>query len=96
MRWNAAEGGVNIVSLESSAITSIQDGLSTLDINTEIVEGTITVVQLLRLYLSVLTGLSGGGNTGTVRFRDLADTKDRVVATVNSSGDRTSVTLDGD
>jgi hypothetical protein len=43
---------------------------------------------------SVLAGKSSGGGSATVRFRDLADTKDRIEADVDSNGNRTSVTLD--
>ncbi|MFH1596714.1 MAG: hypothetical protein ABIG94_10160 [Pseudomonadota bacterium] len=38
---------------------------------------------------------SSGGGTSTVKFRDHADSKDRIIATVDSSGNRTDVILDG-
>ena len=55
------------------------------------VEGTLTLVQAQRLMLAVLTGKSSGGGTTTVTFRDTADSKDRVVATVDVSGNRSAV-----
>ena len=43
-----------------------------------------------------LAGKTSGGGTTTVKFRDLADTKDSVVATVDGNGNRTNIgTLDG-
>jgi hypothetical protein len=44
-----------------------------------------------KLTLSVLTGKSSGGGTATVKFRDIADTKDRISATVDANGNRTAV-----
>ena len=57
-------------------------------------EGTVTVRQALRLLLAVLAGKVSGAGTGTVVFRDVNDTKNRVTATVDSNGNRTSVTRD--
>jgi len=58
------------------------------------VEGTYTLRQILRLLASVLAGESSGGGTTTITFRNLDDDTDRVVATVDSAGNRTTVTLD--
>lgn len=60
-----------------------------------IMEGSTTVVQGLRIMLSVLAGKSTGGGTTGVAFRDLADSKNRVSATVDTDGNRTATTLDG-
>lgn len=61
-----------------------------------VIEGSITIQQALALMLAVLTGKSSGGGTTTITFRDTADTKDRIVATVDGSGNRTAVsTRDG-
>lgn len=49
---------------------------------------------ILRVLSSVLLGKSAGGGTTTETFRNITDTKDRVVST-NDGADRTSVTLDG-
>lgn len=60
-----------------------------------VIEGTITVQQAQRLMLSGLAGKASGAATDTMRFRDLADSKDRIVATVDADGNRLAVTLDG-
>ncbi len=76
---------VNVTGIGASAVDSIHD---------EVVEGSTTLRQAVRLLLSVLVGKSGGGGTSTITFRDLADTKNRISATVNASGDRAAVTRD--
>lgn len=53
-----------------------------------------TLRQTMRLIASVLLGKVSGAGTGTEVFRDIGDTKDRVTATVDSSGNRTAITLD--
>ncbi|MBI5255532.1 MAG: hypothetical protein HY855_03460, partial [Burkholderiales bacterium] len=58
------------------------------------VEGSTTVVQALRLALATLGGKADGLATTTVHYRDLADSKNRVTATVDADGNRTAVTLD--
>lgn len=58
------------------------------------VEGSLDVQETLRLLLSAQVGKSSGGGTTSVAFRDTADSKDRIAATVDSDGNRTAVTLD--
>jgi len=60
----------------------------------EVIEGSMTLRQALRIYLSALAGKSSGGGTNTVKYRDLADSKNRITATVDANGNRTAVTLD--
>jgi hypothetical protein len=62
----------------------------------EEVEGTYTLRQLLRIFASALAGKLSGAATTTITIRDINDTKDRIVATVDSDENRIAVTLDGD
>ena len=62
----------------------------------EVVEGALKARQILRLLLAALAGKSSGGGTSSVAFRDVADSKNRVSATVDDDGNRTAVTLSGD
>jgi hypothetical protein len=50
--------------------------------------------QLLRLVAAVLLGKASGLGGTTAVYRDPADTKDRVTATVDSDGNRSAVVLD--
>jgi hypothetical protein len=61
-----------------------------------IVEGTYTLKQIVRLMASVLTGKTTGGGSNVLRFRDLLDSKDRIVSTVDSNSNRISVVLDSE
>lgn len=58
------------------------------------VDGTVTLAQSLRLVNAALGGKVSGADTTNETFRDLADTKNRIVNTVDASGNRTVVTLD--
>lgn len=58
------------------------------------VEGSVTVVQSLRLANSALGGKASGLATTNPVYRDLADSKDRIDATVDADGNRSAVTRD--
>lgn len=60
----------------------------------EQIDGTVTGRQSMRLQNSVLAGKASGLATTTAVYRDLADTKDRISATVDADGNRTAVTRD--
>ena len=51
----------------------------------------ISLRQALKLILAVTTAKSSGGGTTTLVFRDIADTKNRLVVTVDDNGNRTAV-----
>lgn len=56
------------------------------------VEGAYTLRQSIRLMLAALVGKLSGAATTTVTIRDINDTTDRIVATVDADGNRTAVT----
>lgn len=60
----------------------------------EQIDGSTTAEQSLRLANAVLGGKVSGAGSGQEYFRDLADSKNRVIATVDSSGNRSVVTRD--
>jgi|DewCreStandDraft_4_1066084.scaffolds.fasta_scaffold02727_29 hypothetical protein len=62
------------------------------DVLDEVCENGLTLRQMLRIYLAALAGKSS--NYGST-FRDNADSKNRIVATTDTDGNRTAVTLDG-
>jgi len=62
----------------------------------EVVEGTLTMRQMLRLMASFMVGKASGGGSATIRFRDTTDAKTRITMEVDpETGDRITVTLDG-
>lgn len=95
----ASQASVNtiddLLDSEIPALTTAVDALPTLaEILAGVVEGAITIKGALRLMLAVLAGESTGGGTTTVTFRDVADAKARVTATVTEDGNRTAITRD--
>lgn len=58
------------------------------------VETGVTVRQALRVFLAALAGKANGAATTTMHFRDQADGKNRITATVDADGNRTAITLD--
>lgn len=61
----------------------------------EVLEGTYTGRQLMRIVSAALAGKVSGGGTTTVAFRDIPDSTTRITATVDASGNRSAVTVDG-
>jgi hypothetical protein len=69
--------------------------ISVSDILSAVIESGYTLQEAMRLYNAVLLSKVSGAGTGTEIFRDINDTKNRVTATIDSSGNRTTITLDG-
>ncbi len=67
-------------------------GAATLNLANGIETG-YTLKQSLRLILAALAGKISGAGTTTVHIRDVNDTVDRILATVDSFGNRSAVTL---
>jgi len=93
-----APAGANIAAdiaaaktLTSGERNSIADAL--LDRSAGIETG-YTFRQASRLMLAALCGKVSGASGTVITIRDVNDTKDRLVATVTSDGDRTAVTKD--
>jgi hypothetical protein len=80
-----ATGAIDADALAADAVDEILD---------DPIEGSMTLRQALRIILSASSGKLAGAATTTVTIRDLADTKDRITATVDASGNRSAVTLD--
>jgi hypothetical protein len=63
-------------------------------VHDEVVDGSYTFRQSTRLQNSAMAAKLSGAATTTVTIRDVGDTKDRIVATVDADGNRTALTLD--
>lgn len=86
-----AAGATSVVITVRGAANSAQVDIEVLlDV---LVEGTLTLVGVLRILLSAVAGKSSGMSTNTPALRDLADTKNRITATTTTDG-RTTITLD--
>lgn len=59
------------------------------------VESGLSFEEMFRVQHAALTGKVTGAGTTTERFRDIADTKDRIIYTVDANGNRTAVVQDG-
>lgn len=82
-----ADTGTDGVLLASAAVDAIHD---------DVVENSKTFRQMIRLMYAALVGKVSGLGTTTVSFRDDADSKDRIVATVDGDGNRSAFsTKDG-
>lgn len=62
---------------------------------TEIIESGLSAAEILRIIASVLAGEVSGAGTGTETFKGLDGSTERVISTVDSSGNRTAVAVDG-
>ena len=80
----AATGDIPTASDNATGLLDLVDG----------VENNQTIRQAMRLILAVLVGKVSGGGSSTVTIRDTNDLVDRIVATVDGDGNRSSVTLD--
>lgn len=70
---------------DSDAFWDVADGIET----------GLTPRQAMKLLTSALAGKISGGGTTTITIRNaVADTKPRITATVDSSGNRTAITYD--
>ncbi len=92
---SVAAGGITAASIATGAIDADALAADAVDeILDEVVEGSTTWRQAIRLLLAALVGKVSGGGTTTVTFRDLADAKNRITATVDSNGNRSAISLD--
>lgn len=81
----AATGDIPTAAANAAALMDLANG----------VETSITPRQALRLILAASAGKLSGAATTTVTIRNVGDSKDRITATVDSSGNRSAVTVDG-
>lgn len=81
----------------AAAIAALND-LSAADVAAALegaaVEAGVTVQQALRLIVAAAAGRTSGAGTSSFAIRDLADTRDRIQATVDAVGNRTAVVTD--
>jgi hypothetical protein len=58
------------------------------------IEGVYSHQEVMRILLAAMAGKVVGADGSTIRFRDLADSLDRIIANVDGNGNRTGISLD--
>ncbi|MCK4498897.1 hypothetical protein KAU11_00190 [Candidatus Babeliales bacterium] len=71
------------------------NNITVADIIAGISDGSYDLQKMMRIMFSALGGKSSGGGTPTLTFRDSGDGKNRITATVDANGNRTTIVLDG-
>lgn len=82
----------NIADVETK-VDALND-ISVADIIAGVADGANDLQEMLRLITAACVGKSSGGGSSTIKFRNTADTKDRITATVDAVGNRTAVLVD--
>lgn len=91
---SVAAGGITAASIATDAIDADAIASDAVDeILDRAVEGSITLRQAIRVMLAALAGKVSGAGTTTITIRDANDTTNRIVATVDASGNRSAITL---
>lgn len=83
-----ATDSLTAAALKTDAGAEIADAI--LD---EVVVGSYTMRQLLKVMAAAMAGKATGGGTTTVTFRGVDDASNVIVATVDANGNRSAVTL---
>ena len=91
---DAIKAVTDVESGVKAAVDALND-ITVADIIAGIADGSLDLQEMLRIILAASACKSSGGATATIKFRDSADSKDRITATVDADGNRTAVTLDG-
>ena len=86
--------GLQVVSSGSGLSTDQDTKLTRIHALLDVIEGTLDHQEVMRILLASAAGKLSGAGTTDVTIRDSADSKDRISATVDAQGNRTSVTLD--
>lgn len=60
-----------------------------------LIEGTLSFIYAQRIMLAALAGKSSNHEDGLPKYRDQADTKNRISATIDANHNRSAVSVDG-
>jgi len=77
-----------------STLSALND-ITVAEIIAGIADGTYDLQEMMRLIFAASCAKVSGGGTTTIVFRDGADSKNRITATVDANGNRTTTILDG-
>ena len=90
--WNAVAANYNDVGTMGEKMNDAGSGSNPW---TEVIEGSYTAAEIFRIIAAALAGELSGAATTTITIKGLDGTTDRIIATVDTDGNRTSLTLDG-
>jgi hypothetical protein len=80
-----AAGAIDAAALNADAVDEILDE--------QIGDSTITARQALKVLVAALAGKVSGAGTATITIRNIADSSNVIVATVDGTGNRSAVTV---
>jgi len=81
---------------EMAAYFAALNDITVAQIMAATIEGSITFVKAMRGMVATNLGKASGGGTTSIKFRNTGDTKNVIEATVDASGNRTTMILDLD
>jgi len=90
--WNAVAASYNDVGTMGEKMNDAGSGSNPW---TEVIEDSYTAAELLRIITAALAGELSGAATTTITIKGVDGTTDRIIATVDADGNRSSLTLDG-
>ena len=90
--WNAVAASYNDVGTMGEKMNDAGSGSNPW---TEVIEDSYTAAELLRIIAAALAGELSGAATTTITIQGLDGSTDRIIATVDADGNRSSLTLDG-
>jgi len=92
---NPAQYKADVSALATSVEIAALNDVSIAEMQAMIIEGALTLQQVLRIMLAFAAGTTTGGNTTNPVFKSQDGLTDRIDMTVDSDGDRSAVTVDG-
>lgn len=93
---NSITNLVNLSATIGGPVELSPQGLAEELLDNQDIETGYSMRESLRLILSALSGKLSGASTTTISIRDINDTVDRIIATVDANGNRSSITLNKD
>ena len=85
--YSVVADSVSLTGSERYAYSSIS--------GSRVVEDSLSEDDILRILLAKAAGTATGGGGSIINFKDVTNAKDRISMTVDYSGNRSSVSLDG-
>ena len=81
------------VGADGDTLETLSDEIAAKMASSEVIEGTYTLKDAIRIILAFAAGKVSGGGTASIKFRSTGDDVDRIQATVDAYGNRTAITL---